>query len=478
MTEREHRVLGSLLSAGLVAAACTGGSGAGSGLDVVPSPVHETAATDVIQSQAEGCPNEETGRSAGDLDTTFGCDGTVIEEWSPEGTFPGLSPAYAVAIQVDEKIVAVGGTGMFTGGGNDNNFALARYNPDGSADPTFGQGGRVATKVASLQEAHSVAIQDNGRIVVAGSSTYGGAGTVSLARYKPDGRLDAAFSKKGWVKLPWTGRAYAVAVQNDGGIIVAGGSRGVAPAGGEVMLARYTPNGSLDPTFGSRGLVTTRVGHGVNIAYDIAVQPDERILVAGQAAGALLLARYTSNGSLDPTFGESGLVTARFGPGPDIAYGLAVQPDGRIVVAGQAADAILLARYESNGSPDASFGRGGRTITDVTAGDDVGRGVLVQTDGKIVVAGGVKVRLPSGWPRDLHGGRSAVLRYLDDGSLDPSFGRGGLATPAFGEKVGIAYSVAIQANGRIVVAGSVGREAGGVFALARYVAGANRGGGS
>jgi uncharacterized delta-60 repeat protein len=384
-------------------------------------------------------------------------------------SFYGLSPAYAVASQADGKIVAVGGTGMYTVGGDDNNFALARYKPKGSLDPTFGQDGRVATRLEFFQEAHSVAIQDDGGIVVAGSGSYGGGGLCSLARYEPDGTPDATFGESGWVVPSSSGPACPVAVQADGKIVIAGASGRVGRGTGEVTLARYASNGALDPSFGSDGLVRTSLRHGSYVVYAIALQSDGRIVVAGEAADTILLARYEPDGSLDPTFGEGGLVIGDFVHGPDIGYDLAVQPDGRIVVVGRAADAILLARYEPDGSPDLGFGRGGRTITDATAGDDMGRGVAIEADGGIIVAGGIGV----GWSpsHELRRGRFAVLRYEADGTLDPSFGRAGLAANAFGERDGVAYAVAGEANGGFVVAGLLGHKGPqGRFALARYAA--------
>jgi len=432
---RTQDPLATLLVIGVfVAPACTGGSGAATGPVIAPPSLRPTK---TVQGQEQACSHGIRGSNS-----QLSCGGNV--------GFHGLSPAYSVAIQADGKIVAVGGTGMYTVGGYDNNVALARYNPDGSPDPTFGDEGRIATQLEFFQEGHGVAIQNDGRIVVAASPTYRGTGTVSLARYRSDGTPDASFSENGWVDLPWVGRAFAVAVQPDGKILSfgAGARRGIA-------LARYLPNGDLDPAFGTDGLVTTSPGPDRSTAYALGIQPDGRIVVAGGAAGAVLLARFEADGTADRAFGSNGLVTARFAPGPNIAYALVIQPDGGIVVAGQAGDALLLARFEPNGSLDRTFGRGGRTITDLTTNADIGRGVALQADGRIVVAGGRgMVFEQGGLPRR---GESVVIRYQHDGALDSSFSRHGLSTTAFGERVGIANSVAIGASERIVVVGLAGR---------------------
>jgi uncharacterized delta-60 repeat protein len=414
----------------------------------------------------------------GKPETTSSCDWTVVTP------FRGMSAAYAVAVQENGKIVAAGGTGMYTGGGEDNNVALARYNPDGSADRTFGDGGRVATQLEPLQESHDLAIQDDGRIVVVGSPTYGGAGISSLARYNPDGTTDISFGENGWIDLPWIGRANGVVLEADGGIVVSGASRGyvddhgdVAPErGGGLALARYAPDGTLDDGFGTNGgWVGTRFSAGQNAAYDLAVQSDGGIVVVGRAGDALLLARYeATSGTLDHSFGRGGFVKARFAAGPNVGFAVAIQDDDRIVVTGEAGGDMFLARFEPDGPPDAGFGRGGKTITDVTAGHDVGRGVAIQPDGRIIVAGGLRLRFLSS-SHEFRSGRSVVLRYKRDGALDPSFGRGGLSVHVFGDgagaryQTGIAYSVAIDSNGGAVAAGSVGHGWGGRFAVTRYL---------
>jgi uncharacterized delta-60 repeat protein len=226
--------------------------------------------------------------------------------------------------------------------------------------------------------------------------------------------------------------------------------------------------GDLDPAFGSGGKVTTMFPPGGAEAYSVALQPDGRIVAAGYAAQAttssVALARYNSDGSLDSSFGSSGLVTTDFpGFGTVVGRSVAVQADGRILVAGNtymvyqmdAGARFALARYNSDGSLDTSFGDSG-VLTTAFPGFSgaVGYGVAVQPDGRIVVAGLVSTG---------NQGVFGLARYTPDGSLDSSFGTGGLVTTAFGGYSG-AYSVALQADGRIVAAG----DAGYIFALARY----------
>jgi uncharacterized delta-60 repeat protein len=333
--------------------------------------------------------------AAGDLDPTFGVGGKV--------TVSGLN-IYAMALQPDGKIV-VAGVSLDV-------FGLARLNPDGSVDASFGTGGMVTTDFGAVFEAaYAVTLLPDGRIVAAGTAGEGGrARDLALARYNPDGSLDASFDSDGRVTTSFgveIQEAYDVLVQPDGRIVAAGFAAGGFAPGGGLALARYNSDGSLDPTFGVGGTVTTDLG-GFESAYDAVLQPDGNIVAVGPTGSGstpttdLALLRYNPDGSLDPGFGSGGRVTTDFAGGVDIPSAVALQPDGRIVAAGltEAAtgDDFALARYEDNGSLDVSFGSGGRVTTDLGGFESADAAVL-QPDGKIVV-----------------GGVHFVLRYLGDGA--------------------------------------------------------------
>ncbi len=193
-----------LVMGAFLAAACTGGPTGASVPAITASSTHARTSPNPGQAtpfdprlshdagRPRPCSKRESNSPLGALDREFVCDWTVITK------FCGMSPAYSVAIQSDGKIVAVGGTGMYTVGGDDNNFALARYDRDGTLDPEFGRDGRVATQLRFFQDAHSVAIQDDGMIVVGGSASYGRGRTCSLARYEPDGTPDVTFGENSW----------------------------------------------------------------------------------------------------------------------------------------------------------------------------------------------------------------------------------------------------------------------------------------
>ncbi|MER7466539.1 calcium-binding protein [Streptomyces sp. NPDC097981] len=399
----------------------------------------------------------------GDLDPTFGTGGKVTTDFGG-----GLNEfANAVVVQTDGKIIAVGGSD--TGLGSD--FALARYNTNGSLDTTFGTGGKVTTDFGGTDAAFGVVVQPNGKIVTAGYSDAGGtASDFALARYNTDGSLDTTFGTGGKVTTDFgTGRndvANGVALQTNGKIVAVGSS--ALGTANDFALARYNTNGSLDTAFGTGGKVITDFGGDGDIASAVALQTNGQIVAAGLSNSSgtfdFALARYNTNGSLDPTFGTGGTVTTSFGGTNNWAFGVKVQSDGKIVAAGFSNSSgsfdFALARYNTNGSLDPTFGTGGTVTTDF-GGFDIAFGVAVQTNGQIVVAG----YSDSGGTFDF-----ALARYNTNGSLDPTFGTGGKVTTDFGG-FDAAFAVALQADGKIVAAGSSDSSGTSDFALARYMDG-------
>ena len=384
----------------------------------------------------------------GDLDPSFGTGGIVIT------SFGGSDVASAVVIQPDGKLVVAGRTNI---AGN-TVFALARYNPNGGLDPTFGTGGLVTTDFGSTDQAFAVALQGDGKIVTAGRR----GSDVIVARYNADGSVDSSFgSTTGRVITNFgaTEQALALVLQPDGKIVVAGRTNRPAPNGNfDFALARYEAAGTLDLTFGTAGLVTTDFGGSVDRAFAMALQPDGKLVVAGDSDANFALARYNSNGSLDPGFGTGGKVITSFG-GTDQASAVILQPDGKIVVAGQTDTGVsidfALARYLPDGSLDGAFGSGGRVTTNFTGtSDDLGAAVVLQSDGKIVVGGTSEDNF-------------ALARYTPGGALDTTFGSAGTGTVTTnlgGED--LLHAMALQADGAIVAVG----ESADRFALARYQA--------
>ena len=400
----------------------------------------------------------------GSLDPTFGTGGEVSTEFIGNR----WNEARAAALQPDGKLVAVG----FASSQGDNvDFALARYNPAGSLDPTFGAGGRVITDFAGdRDQAFAVALQPDGKLVAVGSTYSSETGDdFALARYNPDGSLDPTFGSGGKVTTDfgWFEVAFAVVLQPDGKLVAAGGE-GMQDA--EFKLARYNPDGSLDPTFGSGGKVTTEFcGTCIAQAFAVTVQPDGKIVAAGFESSGIgrddfALVRYNPDGSLDPTFGESGKVMTDFDNDVDHASAVTLQPDGKLVAVGFAVplDGVYhfgLARYNADGSLDPTFGAGGKVMTGF--GDGIpGQldAAALQPDGRIVGVGGVNGRDEGGF---------GLARYNPDGSLDPMFGTAGAVITDFGGNRGFAFAAALQPDGKLVAVGAANND----FALARYEGG-------
>ncbi len=392
---------------------------------------------------------------AGDLDPSFGTGGLVTGDFGSE--------ARAVAIQADGKIVA-------TGRGK-----LARYNTDGSLDPSFGDAGVASTFFgASSLLAGGVVIQADGKIVIAGGKQLGNSFDFAVARFNTDGSPDTTFGTGGVVTTDFASdvdSASAVAIQADGKIVLAGIVTAI-PSGSfglDFGLVRYNTDGTLDPTFGTGGLVRTDLSPlSRDHANAVAIQADGQIVAAGNANDSggtdIALVRYNTDGSLDETFGTGGVVsTDDFAPRSAIAHALAIQADGKIVAAGQVDTDFALVRYNTDGSLDTTFGTGGLVTTDFGFGiADRAFAVAIQADGKIVTTGTV---FRAGGIADVF----ALARYNTDGSLDTTFGVAGLVTNDFALDSVLAFDVAIQADGKIVAAGRVFDGTRSFFALARYL---------
>jgi uncharacterized delta-60 repeat protein len=342
-------------------------------------------------------------RKAGSLDGTFGTGGKVFTDFSGSGSGDF---AFALAVQSDGKIVAAGNSNA---SGTSDDFALARYNTDGTLDGTFGTAGRVLTDFSgsgiSPDFALALALQSDGKVVAAGISSANGSDDYALARYNVDGSLDGSFGVGGKVLTDFSGTGstddlYGLSIQEDGKIVAAGFSAG-AGSDPDFALALYNSVGSLDGTFGTNGKVLTDFsGTGSNdYARAVVVQNDGKIVAAGysDASGSFdfALARYNPDGTLDGSFDIDGLSLTDFdgSAGYDLAFTLAIQTDAKVLEAGTSLASgsldFALARFNADGSLDASFGTGGKVLTEFsgTGSGDEALALVLQSDGKIVVAG-------------------------------------------------------------------------------------------
>ncbi|GAB3049947.1 hypothetical protein GCM10027053_06070 [Intrasporangium mesophilum] len=384
--------------------------------------------------------------SPGDLDPTFGGHGLVVTD------FGGEEGASAVAIQADGKIVVVGEA--------DGDFVVVRYLPDGAFDTSFGVGGRQVTDFGGMDVATAVAIQGDGRIVVAGG-THGPptptnpapAWDFALERLNADGSLDTGFSgdARQTTDFGADDRANALALQGDGRIVLGGGS------GSDFALARFNPDGSLDSSFSGDGRQTADFG-GQDSVAGVVAQGDGNLVAGGSTSygqtDEFALARFRPDGSLDSSYGIGGRQTTDFG-GEASAGGVAIQADGRVIIAGgvvlpSSPDTRLsdfaLARYDVNGSLDTSFGFGGKQTSDLDV-EDYGNAVALGADGKIVVVG------QSMRDFTLGGFCFGIAMFNPDGSPDLTFSGDGKQITSFGGASDVARAVAVQADGRTLVAG-------------------------
>jgi uncharacterized delta-60 repeat protein len=401
---------------------------------------------------------------AGQLDQTFGAGGIAR---TSKG---GYSEVYnGVAVQPDGKIIAAGPRGFSSG------FALARYNPDGSLDSGFGSGGFLVEGFHGLPSPglNAIKIQPDGKLLVGGYADEWLYQPCAMARFNADGTPDASFGDHGKLitifKFDHFSPIKDIALQSDGRIIAAGAIRfqtDYGPIGPfDAVLARYSADGQLDQSFAGGGAIWDFFGKD-DVAERVLVQPDDKIIVAGTFTDdtqRVFVERRNADGTPDPSFGDDGEVRSPFKERKAQGVAVARQADGKLLLAASVSMSspqasttqIALARLNANGSLDASFGNGGVAVAEV--GSNRVGALLVQPDGKAVVV--VNSRIPGQLSSLL------LLRFNVDGSRDTEFQSS--AVVAEGAEKTEGNAVAMQSDGKIVVAGGADRD----FLLARFESG-------
>ncbi|HEX9922735.1 MAG TPA: hypothetical protein VGD99_08725, partial [Anaerolineae bacterium] len=386
----------------------------------------------------------------GQRDPAFGGgDGKAVIP-DPEGI--ELIPS-DVALQADGSIVVAGRTKLNSLDDN-SDFLLVRLSASGELDPFFGDGGIVTTNISGNPDnAFAVLIQPDGRIVACGHAHFSSGINFDLnfavARYQPDGTLDNSFSDDGKMTVEFDDNLATclnMALQRDGKLVLVGKmyDGGLFDSDDYFALARLNPNGSLDNSFDGNGKLTTDFGEYSEYARDVVIQPDGKIVVLGGSRDpdfpyAGHLARYMPNGALDGTFGSGGKVTL---PG-DPLYALALQPDGKLLALGfhLSSDVSDFAFYRllANGKPDATFDEDGIRWIDFGGISDVGTDLALLPDGRILGFGysGSKLILARLWP---------------DGTLDDGGKQTHTIAPGYYEA---AYGLAVQPDGSLLVAGEL-----------------------
>ncbi|MBK8450152.1 MAG: T9SS type A sorting domain-containing protein [Saprospiraceae bacterium] len=358
---------------------------------------------------------------AGQLDPSFGGKGWVHTD------FGGKDQAGSIAIQKDGKLLVGGRTNVVN---NAFDFILARYLSDGNLDLGFGDQGKIIRDFGSSQEnIEFIKVLSDQRILIGGYSNNNPNSTGILFQLLPDGSPDLSFGNQGQVIFKYgrsTGPS-AVAIQEDGKLVVAC----VAVIDSfdiDWLVTRFYPNGQLDSSFNKKGWTYFNFITREDIPFDIVIQKDHKILISGcsgvypKANFAFL--RLNEDGTLDDGFGNKGSTQTDFGEDQDVAYTSLMLEDGKFITSGTVRDSLTnydfgLARFLSDGSPDLSFGAGGKITYDFKGPVDYGLYMIQQADGKYLVCGLNNVLTHNSY---------IVVRFNSDGSLDTGFGKNGVAS--------------------------------------------------
>ncbi len=396
----------------------------------------------------------------GTPDLTFGTGGIVTAEVN--------ETANAVDVQVlpDGKILIAGTAGVSP----EMDFITMRFLENGMIDSTFGEEGIVATSFGvNTDQAAKLLVQEDGKIITAGvyyNYDFGTPGfDFAMIRMHPDGSPDEDFGIGGKVTSSWAiwdEYCFAAALQEDGKIIAAGSSYVVFL---DFTVARYTSSGALDTSFGTGGIVTASLGPGDCYVKDILVQEDGKLVMIGQCVDStfmnnIVLFRLNTDGSIDSSFGSEGFTETDLGDHTqDIATCGLLLADGKILVGGNTSFTgdfdDMLVRYNSNGTIDSAFGTDGLLVFSSPLSYDLCNDIYLQYDGKILVTGGAFNQF-------------VLYRLEADGSPDILFGTGGMATVEI-ETGSVAKALTMQADNKIVLAGYAARPDGyNDIALARF----------
>ena len=393
----------------------------------------------------------------GALDQSFGEDGSVI---FTENSF--THRGFAAAVQSDGKVLVGGFQELI----DVQDFAVVRFNSDGSVDNTFGTNGKVVIDGGETAESvWTIMVQNDGRILLGGSiyhqfTTYD---DFALIRLNPDGSLDNSFGNAGIVSTDieegWD-NAYSMAIQDDGKILL--GGDGYRNDKRNATIVRYNIDGSVDESFGFLGVGWLSVGTVNDKTKDIALQNDGKIIVVGAMNDGLddqaFVARFTADGAVDTFFGNNGMFTLDIGAREDRLWSVCVEDDGSIIAGGYTRDEnamdndYLFIKLNSDGTQDLNFGSNGIRMFHYGPNDQV-IDMTIQDDGKILSAGSAF--------------SFEILRLLENGDLDPSFGDNGKVNTTVGTYCH-ANAICLYPDDRIIVAGQAKNNDIDNFAAARY----------
>ena len=383
----------------------------------------------------------------GTLDATFNNGGIVT---TPMGT--ANAQCTAMAIQADGKILLTGSAHN----GNNNDFGIIRYLEDGTLDTDFNMTGKLQIDFNGEEDfPNGIVVRPSDKKIIVGGYTFNGSGfDFAIVQYLEDGTPDPAFGNNGKVTSPLGTTTFceALALQDDGKIVAAGYS---FQSNNEFVVIRYLEDGTPDDTFSDDGFIITPVGNSSAVVRCMLMQPDDKILVAGQALNELTfrweaaIARYLPNGTLDETFNDGGIVTTSAGNQDVTITAIARDTDGKIILGGfigtsPSNNNFTLIRYMPDGQLDSVFGDNGIFITPFTTNNNLANALLIQPDHKIIAAGTATINGLE---------QFAIARYDVNGIPDPSFGNDGKVNTEIGNFASIT-GLTFDRQGNIVATGS------------------------
>lgn len=398
---------------------------------------------------------------SGTVDLTFGTDEVVTT-----AVHPNYNMAETTVVQSDGKILVAGSAGT----PSTYQKAVARYNEDGSLDTSFGNDGALRFPVGSVKSfVMDMAQQPDGKILLGGRTWDNITGDFAVVRLNEDGSFDDTFGTNGVFRIetPETEASEAMTLLDDGKILMVG------YRDDNLAVAKINTDGTMGTTFGVNGWVVLTFDGAASYADDLAIQADGKIVISGFALNGsenrfhVAAARLNADGSVDNTFGTNGKVLFNVGEWNDFGEGIAIQSDGKILIGGHKWIAnldqrhdLFVARLNTDGSLDASYGTSGVATARLVDGANYANDMILQQDGKPILMG------YSIFQNQID---MAMVRFDTDGNLDSSFNGNGMVSFDNAGRENYGYSIALQADNKIILAGYSYGGGGSEFEVARFL---------
>lgn len=405
----------------------------------------------------------------GSFDASFDLDGQLVTDING-----GYEFCNDLIVLPDDKIISIGTSG--------SDIALVKYDVNGILESTYGNNGIKLLTISGGPNPAKAILQSDGSIIIYGNFTNIFPTELFILRIDSNGNLDNSFGTNGIVTTNFGNDGQypgGIKLQSDGKIIISGTTENFSPLNSDIIVMRLNSNGSLDNTFGTNGQIIINVdlldgSQTLDYGIDILFRDDGKIIVIGSSdisGNKIVLIRLNSNGTIDSSFGSSGLVVEMFNTNFDAWTCSALQSDNKIIIGGQSNDGnndvFALARFEENGAYDNTFGSSGKVMNSVDNYSSYGKDILIQNDGKIILIGSVI--------DNTFNYAFAISRYNSDGTLDTSFDTDGTKSFTFNSSFppNDANAVATQSSGKILIAGIVNNNSDNDIGIARIISSQN-----